>query len=105
MRRLSPPGDQLNERRGVAEQLNIALGGKPQQAQARPLDPGADDADDDAQHQAKAHQPDRRQKSIKVTRAIERVIEDRELDSGRLMQQTEPIPKWLKAPHSPKPVL
>ena len=87
---------ELDERRRIAEELDIALRRQPQHAQPRALNPRADHADDDAADDADRHQANRSEKSVEETGAVERVVKDRQIDSGRIVKRPEPIPDRLQ---------
>src|SRR5262249_29416151 len=91
---------ELHQRRRVAEELDVALGERANGKKARPLDPRPDDPDGDARNEAHRHQAERSEKAIEKTRAVERVIENREIDSGGLMDRPEPLPQRIEIDHS-----
>ena len=68
------------------------------QPQAGALKPGANDSDQHARNDADRRQPERHQKAADKAATIERIVKDREIDSGRIVQRTEPIPERLHRP-------
>src|SRR6185437_6634300 len=80
--------------------LDVPVDDVAHEAQARALQPCAADADQHAQDNADRGELERRQESADEARAIERIVEDREIDSGRIAEPPEPVPETL---HRPSP--
>src|SRR6185437_9725699 len=67
-------------------------------AQARALDPGADDPDHHGEDDANDRQLDGHPEAAREAAAIERVVEDRQIDAGGFVQPPEPVPDELHRP-------
>src|SRR5262249_1354217 len=86
--------------RRIAEELDVALRDETQQLEPRALDPGADHADDNARNETHRHQANGGEEAVEETRAVERVVEDGELDAGGLVENPEPVPEGREVDHA-----
>ena len=87
----------LHQRRRVAEELDVALHQRLEQAQAAALQPGADDADEDAEHDAHDRELHRRPHAANEARTLEAVVEMNEVDAVGVMQAAQAFPEGVHA--------
>src|SRR3546814_14776196 len=67
---------ELDQRRRVAEELDVAGHGAPQQRRTRALCPGAGEADDHRGGQADERQPDRHPEAVDEAAAVVAVVDE-----------------------------
>jgi hypothetical protein len=87
----------LHERRRVAEELDVPIDDLAREIQAGALQPCADDADQDRQHNAREGEFQRGKEAADEPLAVERVVENRQVDAGRIVEPAEPVEEFLHA--------
>src|SRR5262249_14929562 len=90
---------ELDQRRRVAKELDVARGERAHEPQPRALRPGAEHSDDDARDDAQPHQSDGSQEPVREAHAVERIIKDGELNSRCGVEFAKPVPERREVGH------